>query len=30
MFSLDPKAEARCRNSFARQPMMTTIGASVL
>jgi len=30
MFSLDPKAEARCGNSFARQPMMTTIGASVL
>jgi uncharacterized protein (TIGR00369 family) len=26
---LDPQAEKRCRDSFARQPMMTTIGASV-
>jgi uncharacterized protein (TIGR00369 family) len=26
---LDPQTEKRCRDSFARQPMMTTIGASV-
>src|SRR5882757_1563115 len=26
---LDSKIEKRCRDSFARQPMMTTIGASV-
>ncbi len=30
MSALDPKAEARCRNSFAAQQAMTTIGASVL
>jgi uncharacterized protein (TIGR00369 family) len=29
MAALDPKAEARCRASFARQPAMTTIGAAV-
>jgi uncharacterized protein (TIGR00369 family) len=27
---VDPKVEKRCRDSFARQPMMATIGASVL
>ena len=26
---LDPQSEKRCRESFARQPMMVTIGASV-
>ena len=26
---LDPQSEKRCRDSFARQPMMETIGASV-
>jgi acyl-coenzyme A thioesterase PaaI-like protein len=26
---LDPETEQRCRNSFARQPAMKTIGASV-
>ena len=26
---LDPQAEARCRASFARQPAMATIGATV-
>ena len=30
MTALDPQAERRCRDSFARQPAMTTIGASVL
>lgn len=30
MTALDPRAEERCRNSFMRQPAMTTIGASVL
>src|SRR4051794_5392302 len=30
MTVLDPRAEQRCRNSFMRQPAMTTIGASVL
>jgi uncharacterized protein (TIGR00369 family) len=29
MASLDPRAEARCRASFARQQAMTTIGATV-
>jgi acyl-coenzyme A thioesterase PaaI-like protein len=29
MPALDPKAEARCRASFARQQAMTTIGATV-
>ena len=29
MAALDPKAEARCRASFARQPAMATIGATV-
>ena len=29
MPALDPTAEARCRTSFARQPAMTTIGATV-
>jgi uncharacterized protein (TIGR00369 family) len=29
MTVLDPKAEARCRASFARQQAMTTIGATV-
>jgi uncharacterized protein (TIGR00369 family) len=29
MAPLDPKAEARCRASFARQQAMTTIGATV-
>ena len=29
MTALDPKAEARCRASFARQQAMTTIGATV-
>jgi uncharacterized protein (TIGR00369 family) len=27
--ALDPKTEQRCRDSFARQPAMATIGASV-
>ena len=30
MTALDPKTEQRCRDSFARQQAMTTIGASVL
>jgi len=30
MTALDPKTERRCRDSFARQQAMTTIGASVL
>jgi len=30
MTALDPKVDRRCRDSFARQPAMTTIGASVL
>jgi uncharacterized protein (TIGR00369 family) len=30
MAPLDPKAEARCRTSFAAQPAMATIGATVL
>lgn len=30
MTALDPKAEQRCRASFARQQAMVTIGASVL
>ena len=30
MAALDPKAEARCRTSFAAQPAMATIGATVL
>ena len=30
MTTLDPRAEKRCRDSFARQQAMTTIGASVL
>ena len=30
MRALDPRAEQRCRDSFARQPAMTTVGASVL
>jgi uncharacterized protein (TIGR00369 family) len=30
MTALDPKVERRCRDSFARQQAMTTIGASVL
>jgi uncharacterized protein (TIGR00369 family) len=29
MAALDPKAEARCRASFARQQAMATIGATV-
>ena len=29
MAALDPRAEARCRASFARQPAMATIGATV-
>ena len=28
--TIDPKTEQRCRDSFARQQAMTTIGASVL
>jgi acyl-coenzyme A thioesterase PaaI-like protein len=30
MTTLDPRSEQRCRDSFARQQAMTTIGASVL
>jgi hypothetical protein len=30
MTLLDPETERRCRNSFARQQAMTTIGASIL
>jgi uncharacterized protein (TIGR00369 family) len=30
MTTLDPRSEKRCRDSFARQQAMTTIGASVL
>jgi uncharacterized protein (TIGR00369 family) len=30
MAALDPETERRCRDSFARQQAMTTIGASVL
>jgi uncharacterized protein (TIGR00369 family) len=29
MTALDPKAEQRCRESFARQTAMTTLGASI-
>jgi acyl-coenzyme A thioesterase PaaI-like protein len=30
MTTLDPRSEQRCRDSFARQQAMITIGASVL